>query len=183
MSLPLLGQSKRVLFSSSYGLLHISSLPSLKDLQALENNGISSLLNVSGVNIEDIYPAKALDAFDLVQIPFADIFTMGAVVHIEAVINTLSSGPYLKLTTEEQRLALLTAVKTVVEQIKSQTPTCVFCHRGQGRSPLVVAAALQRFYHESIAQAIDRTLIIRPPALFTDISLSALQWCAEQTYS
>jgi hypothetical protein len=172
-----------VLFSSSYGLLNISSLPSLKNLQAWQQNGISCLLNVSGIDVEDIYPSNVLAPFELVQIAFADIFTNSAVVNTNAVINAVSSDAYLQLTTQEQRDALLLAVKLVVEKIQSQKTTCVFCHRGQGRSPLVVAAAFQQFYRESISQAINRTLIIRPPALFTDISLSALQWCTEQTNS
>jgi predicted protein tyrosine phosphatase len=178
--LPSLGLFKQVLFSSFYGSLHISSLPSIKDLDVWQHNGICHLLNVSGINIHDMYSVKVLAPFDITQMTFADVFTKGEIINADAVIEAVSSDVYLQLTTEAEQQALLTAVQTLVEQLKRRTSTCVFCHRGQGRSPLVVAAAVQQFYRESIADAIARTRIIRPPALFTDISLSALQWCIEQ---
>jgi hypothetical protein len=169
-----------VLHSSSYGLLHISSLPSLKDLQTWQKKGIGYLLNVSGIDLIEIYFDKDLEAFELGQMTFADVFSKGTLIDVGASLDVMSSETYLQLTTEEHQQSLLKAVQTLVEQLKKQIPTCVFCHRGQGRSPLVVAAAAQQFYHESIAEAIARTRIIRPPALFTDVSVSALQWCKEQ---
>lgn len=171
-----------MLIPSSYGSLHISSLPSLKDLQTWQHNGIRYLLNVSGININDIYSAQVLAPFDIVQMTFADIFTKGVAV-TDVPIETISSDAYIQLSTIEQQQALLAAIQALVLQLQQGTPSCVFCHRGQGRSPLVVAAAFQQFYRKSIAEAIARTRIIRPPALFTDISLSALQWCAEQANS
>jgi predicted protein tyrosine phosphatase len=169
-----------VLFSASYHLLHISSLPSLQDLQAWQHNGIRSLLNVSGININDLYPANVLASFDIAQMTFADVFSNGILVNTYTPIEAVSTDAYLQLTTEAHRLALLAAVQTLVEHLKTQTPICVFCHRGQGRSPLVAAAAAQQVYRESFSEAIARTQLIRPAALFTDISLSALQWCIEQ---
>jgi predicted protein tyrosine phosphatase len=71
-------------------------------------------------------------------------------------------------------------VQIVIHQLQHQTPTCVFCHRGVGRSTLIVACAFQQFYGESIPQAIERTRAIRPAAQFSDISLAAMQWCFEQ---
>jgi hypothetical protein len=181
MNFPLLGLFKRVLFSSSYNLLQISSLPSMKDLQAWQYNGISYLLNVSGIDIYDLYSEKSLAPFQIVQTTFADIFSKhGVLIDSKTLIEPVTSDVYVQLTTEEHRQALLAAVQFLVTQLKNQTPTGVFCHRGQGRSPLVVAAAVQQFYRQSVNEAIARTLNIRPPALFTDISLSALQWCTEQ---
>jgi predicted protein tyrosine phosphatase len=135
---------------------------------------------VSGIDMNDIYSEKELAAFELAQMTFADIFSNGIPIDTNAPIKTVNTEIYLQLTTEEHRRAFFTAVHTLVEQLNNQTPTCVFCHRGLGRSPLVVAAATQQFYRESMAEAIARTLNIRPSALFTDISLSALQWYAEQ---
>jgi predicted protein tyrosine phosphatase len=172
-----------VLFSASYRLLHISSLPSLQDLQAWQHNGIRSLLNVSGININDIYTARDLEPFELAQMTFADVFSDGTLIDVDTPIERVSTDAYLQLTTEEHRQALLAAVHNLVGQLKTQTPTCVFCHRGQGRSPLVVAAAVQQVYGESVAEAIIRTRLIRPASLFTDISLSALQWCIEHSHA
>jgi len=169
-----------VLFSSFYGSLHISSLPSIKDLDVWQQKGICHLLNVSGINIHDMYSVKVLAPFEITQMTFADVFTKGEIISPDTFIEAVSSDVYIQLATEAEQQALLTAVQALVEQLKRRTPSCVFCHRGQGRSPLVVAAALGLFHHESIVQAIARTRIIRPPAIFTDISLSALQWCSEQ---
>lgn len=153
----------------------------MKDLQAWQHNSISCLLNVSGIDIYDLYPEKSLASFQIAQMTFADIFSKhGDLIDSNTSIAPVSSDIYVQLTTEEHRLALLAAVQFLVEQLKNQTPTGVFCHRGQGRSPLVVAAAFQQFYRESVNESIARTLNLRPPALFTDISLSALQWCTEQ---
>jgi hypothetical protein len=169
-----------VICPSFYGLLYISSLPSIKDLRAWQHNGIGYLLNVSGIDINEMYSTNVFESFQLVQITFADIFTKGDIVNVDATIDKSSSENYLQLATDEEQQALLSAVQALVEQFQLGTQSCVFCHRGQGRSPLVAAAALGRFYRESIAQAIARTRIIHPPAIFTDISLSALQWCSEQ---
>jgi hypothetical protein len=160
--------------------LHISSLPSLKELQTWQQNGIGYLLNVSGIDIREIYSDKDLEPFGLAQMTFVDVFSKGTLIDVGESLDAVSSETYLQITTEEHQQAFLTSVQTLVEQLKNQIPTCVFCHRGQGRSPLVVAAAAQQFYHESIAEAIARTRIISPPALFTDVSVSALQWCKEQ---
>jgi hypothetical protein len=155
-------------------------LPSLQDLRLWQSNGIGHLLNVSGIDIRDIYAEKDLKPFSITQTTFADVFSAGVLVDADIPLETVTTDVYLQLSTEEHRLAFLTAVQTLIEQLKSHTPTCVFCHRGQGRSPLVAAAATGLFYRESIPEAIARIRIIRPPALFTDISVSALLWCIEQ---
>jgi protein-tyrosine phosphatase len=81
------------------------------------------------------------------------------------------------VSTAEHRAEFLAAVKKLIGQMATQTPTCIFCHRGLGRSPLVVAAAFQYFYHESVTDAINRTLQIQQKAQFSYLSLSALHWC------
>lgn len=167
-------------FSSSYQLLQISPFPSLKELQAWKFNGIRGLLNVSGIDLNEIYTAQSLEFFELTQMTFADVFSKGTLIDINTPVTPVSAEYYLQLTTQEHQQAFFLAVQTLVTQLKNQIPICVFCYRGQGRSPLVVAAAMQQVYHESTADAIARTLILRPSALFTDISLSALQWCMEQ---
>lgn len=161
-------------------LLHISALPSLKELQGWQSCGIRYLLNVSGVDIFDIYPAGVLEFFTITQVTFADVFTPGNALTPVDAVQSISTDVYLQVSTEDQRRALLTAVHVLIAELQKQTPICVFCHRGQGRSPLVVAAAFQQFYHEPINQAITRTRALHAPAQFTDISLSALQWCANK---
>jgi predicted protein tyrosine phosphatase len=162
----------------TYHLLQITSLPTLKNLQAWEQKGISYLLNVSGVDISDIYSAQLLMPFEIKQISLHDVFTKNPPVQTLPVL--ISPQAYLQVSDAEQQQALFNAVQLVIAQLQNQTPTCVFCHRGVGRSTLVVACAFQQFYNESIAQAIERTRAIRPAAQFSDISLAAMQWCYEQ---
>jgi hypothetical protein len=159
--------------------LQISALPSLPELQRWQKAGVGYLLNVSGVNLFDIYPEDQLACFSITQVAFADVFTTGSAIGADAV-ELISNEAYLQVTTEDQRQALLTAVQALISQLQKCAIITVFCHRGQGRSPLVVAAAFQQFYREPIHQAIARTRALHRPALFTDVSLSALQWCLEQ---
>ena len=163
-----------------YSLLHIAQFPSFKELQLWQNLGIYCLLNVSGINLYDIYDAISLAPFDIEQIPLVDFFTsqpnMDAISHAQLFNSYL----YCQHACEQQQQALLAAVDFLSHQLTYQVPTTIFCHRGLGRSPLVVAAALQRFYGESPAQAIARTRAVQPHALFSEVSLSALHWCASQ---
>jgi len=168
-----------MLFFHPDNLIRISGLPSLVDLQAFRNAGISTLLNVSGVNIMDIYPEDALAFFSITQLTFADLFTSGSILKTVDGIGPISTNAYLQVSCEDERHALLAAVQMVAGQLQSQTPTWVFCHRGLGRSPLVVAAAFLRFYRVSVKEAVAKTRAIHAPAQFTDISLSALKWCAK----
>lgn len=165
---------------SSYGLLHISALPSLKTLQLWQTMGIEHLVNVSGIDIIELCEPSILEAFTINQFSFNDVFTKADIITSLSNYQSIIIDSYLAVSHEIHRLALLEAVQTVINQLQLQIQTCVFCHRGLGRSPLVVAAALQQFYDESISQAIIRTYAIQPHAQFTEISLSALQWCQLQ---
>jgi predicted protein tyrosine phosphatase len=81
------------------------------------------------------------------------------------------------------RNAFLAAVKMLITQLENESPTCIFCHRGLARSPLVAVAALNHLYGESLAQSIGRVQMLHAPAYFTDISISALLWCKEQLHN
>lgn len=163
----------------SKGRLLISALPSPQILALWRQNGIGHLLNVSGVDAYAIYQPGALAGFSVSQEKLVDVFTTAPPLAQSADAALDGAKLYLQLTDEGQRLAFLSAVRTLLDKLHTFTPTAVFCHRGQGRSPLVAAAALQAFYHEPIADAVSRVQALHPPAQFTHASLSALQWCVQ----
>ncbi|MBT9097850.1 hypothetical protein KFZ76_09030 [Methylovulum psychrotolerans] len=163
----------------AYPLL-ISGLPNSDTLQVWQKNGIRCLLNVSGIDIFELYPDYNLAAFTVAQFTFADIFTLAPPVEATALADSDLGSLYVQLTDSHQRQALLAAVQCLQAQLQNRIPTSVFCHRGQGRSPLVAAAAYQHFYQETGQQAIARILAQHRPAVFTHLSLSALHWCASQ---
>ncbi len=160
--------------------MQISSLPSLQDLQSWQDHGFRHLLNVSGIDINDLYPRSTLAAFSIKQVSFADIFSAGIPLDKYTSITAVTAHLYAQKATEQDQTAFLQAVQSLLIALQSYTPICVFCHRGQGRSPLVVAAALQQFHQIHVSKAIASTQALHPEAQFTDISLSALYWCAGQ---
>lgn len=162
----------------SYSIVRISSLPSLKTLQLWQNKGIKELINVSGVDLFELYEKDVFSFFNVNQIEIVDVFTSKITGNIEVINEPIFQGLYVRVTNENQRTAFVKAVKIMIQQLVEQNPTYIFCHRGLSRSPLVVAAAFQYFYQESIAQAVERTRAIHPPAQFTELSLSALKWCS-----
>jgi hypothetical protein len=169
------------MFVPSEGLLKISCLPSLKELQLWRTQGIRSLVNVSGVDLFELYPHEPLADLHIIQCPFADVFTSATARHDDAACFHNDRGEkYVGMSTAEHRHAFLTAVGSVAIQLQNHVPTSVFCHRGIGRSPLVAAAAFGHIFNEPAAQAIARTRTLHPPAQFTTISVSAWHWCGEQ---
>ena len=160
--------------------LQISSLPSLQDLQSWQHHGFRHLLNVSGIDINDLYPRNTLAAFSIKQVSFADIFSIGIPLDKHIADTATTTDGYAQMATEQDQTAFLQAVHSLLIPLQSYTPICVFCHRGQGRSPLVVAAALQQLHQIQASEAIASTQALHPEAQFTDISLSALYWCAGQ---
>ncbi len=163
--------------TASPGWLRVSGLPTVQQLQQAYSYGVAHLVNVSGVNVYEVYQQPDLPEFVISQTVFTDIFTTKP---MQTDFKRVSSDMYIQIANDSERQALLSAVQTLFALVSQQIPVWVFCHRGIGRSPLVVAAALQNCYGESSKQAIARTYEIQPAAHFSEISLSAMQWCQEQ---
>lgn len=163
--------------TASPAWLRVSGLPTVQQLQQAYAYGVGHLLNVSGVNVYEVYQQPDLPEFVISQTVFTDIFTTKP---MQTDFNRVSSDMYMQIANEDERQALLSAVQTLFALVSQQIPVWVFCHRGIGRSPLVVAAALHKYYGDSGKQAIARTYEIQPAAHFSEISLSAMQWCQEQ---
>ncbi len=161
--------------------LFISSLPSLKKLERLRRvEQVHHLVNVSGVDIKEIYPELILSDFTIAQFDFADVFTLGKSLTDFSTVEQSDSKLYLETSELKHRLAYIEAAEMAIYLLKNQLPLVIFCHRGLARSPLVAATALNNFYQETLLQSIERVHKIHAPAYFTDISISALQWSKGQ---
>lgn len=163
--------------------LYISSLPSKKTLERYRDSyKVRHLINVSAVDINQIYPDLAACGFSVLQFDFPDIFTDGQKLD-DALIKATTADTYVKAAEAEQRQAFIQAVQALITQLENDTPTCIFCHRGHARSPLVAATALNHVYGETIQQTLARVRKLHPRSNFTDISYSALLWGREQLSS
>lgn len=161
--------------------LCISNLPSLAEIERLYYVvNVRHWVNVSGIDVYQIYPELVSSDYSISQFDFADIFTDGKKLTEFSECDKIGSELYKNLSVEPHRVALLAAVNTIVVLLENQVSTCVFCHRGLARSPLVTAAALNHFHNESLLQSIARVQALHPRAYFTDISISALTWCKEK---
>lgn len=164
-------------------VLYISSLPSLQDLERSHNIAhVQHWINVSGIDIYQIYPKQALSPYTISQFEFADVFTDGKKLADFSALENIKTELYESVSELEHRNAFLAAVKVLIMQLGDERSTRIFCHRGLARSPLVAAAALNYIRDESFQQSIARVHQIHPPAYFTDISISALFWSKEQLH-
>ena len=164
--------------------LCISNLPSLAEFERFYYVvNVRHWVNVSGIDVYQIYPELVSSDYSISQFDFADIFTDGEKLTNFSEIEKITSELYESVSVEQHRHALLAAVNAVVVQLENQVSTGVFCHRGLARSPLVAAAALNHFHNESLPQSIARVQALHPRAYFTDISISALIWCKEHLHN
>lgn len=163
--------------------LYISSLPSLQELERFRSIAhVQQWINVSGIDINQIYPKSALSEYNISQFDFADVFTDGEKLTDFSELGQIKTKRYEDISVQAHRDALLAAVKVLSTHLENESSTGIFCHRGLARSPLVAAAALNHVYDEPLAESIARVHQIHPPAYFTDISISALLWCKQQLH-
>jgi predicted protein tyrosine phosphatase len=160
--------------------LKISALPSTKELAELTAAGFSKFVSVCGVQLSEIYaiefPAQLIES----GFAFQDVFSDGDPLGAKIPGGSADSGIYLGVTTDGDRQQFLQSVAAVTEGLRKAIPTCVFCHRGIGRSPVVAAGALMQFDAVSIEQAVRSIQQLHPRSRFTSISLAALKWLTEQ---
>lgn len=157
-------------------LLRVGSIPSWSELTSLRRSGYTHLVNVSGVDLVDMYLEATMSAFSLSQFAFSDVFSVGRPVLPDADLGSITEDLYISRTDPIHRQQLLDAVAVAIDNVQRGERTYVFCHRGQGRSPTVAAAVLKYTAEMSTAAALRAVKIIRPGACLTDITVSAIGW-------
>lgn len=159
----------------------LERLPSPAQLAELQRWGVCRLVNVSGVDLAEIYGKQPLAPFRVSTHVFADVFFQGEPVRGDVRWEAIDPALYLTKTEgPAAREQLLNAVESAHAALLADEPVCVFCSQGQSRSPLVAAAALFRLKQDSLDQTLRRVRALQPRAQFTDIGLAALRWSHER---
>jgi hypothetical protein len=166
--------------------LLISSLPGPDHLQALERAGFRRLINLSGVDLAEIYGHQALADFQSERFVFADVFSCGNLIPPIGLGNEppkMDEAPYLASASKTERQQFLAAILATNRALSEGDPVLVFCDRGIGRSPVVALAALLCRGHHDLMAGLHCIAQLQPRAVVTEMSLSALAWsqkvCAE----
>lgn len=139
----------------------LSSLPSLRTLAFFHGLGARCVVNVSGAGSAEIYGDDLPTGLVCHDFRFPDVFTRrgdGEAAWAELGV----SG----------RAALAGAIRCTIDALAASVPVLVFCHLGVGRSPLVLAIALERARGLPREQAMAAVKSIRPGAAFSPAALA-----------
>lgn len=156
--------------------LVLGALPGPGRLVALAGAGIQHLVNVSGLDLAEIYGDAALARFQCTTHCFPDVFSEGEPLTNPRHPPVVGPGAYLARTHPSERRALLDAIEAVHAALAEGGTVFLFCAQGRGRSPLVAAAALRRVDSRPLPTILGLVRHLQPAAHFTDLSLSALAW-------
>ncbi|MCU0754394.1 MAG: hypothetical protein MUE46_04635 [Xanthomonadales bacterium] len=138
----------------------LSSLPSRRTLACFHGLGVRYGVNVSGASSAEIYGDELPPGLVCHDFRFADVFTRRE----DAAAAWIELG-------EAGRTALTAAVRCTAEALAAAVPVLVFCHLGVGRSPLVLAMALEQARGMSRAQAMATVKALRSGAAFSPAAL------------
>jgi hypothetical protein len=138
----------------------LGSLPSLRTLAFFHGLGVRRVVNVSGASSVELYGAALPGDLVCRDFRFADVFTG----------REDADAAWAELGATGQD-ALAAAVRCTAEALAVATPVLVFCHLGVGRSPLVLAMALEQARGMGRAQAMAAVKAIRTGAAFSPAAL------------
>ncbi len=138
----------------------LCALPSLRTLAFFHGLGARRAVNVSGASSADLYGEELSLGLSCSDFRFADVFTR----------REDADAAWIELG-EAGRAQLRAAVDCTAAALASATPVLVFCHLGVGRSPLVLAMALEQARGMARDRAIAAVRAIRAEAAFSPAAL------------
>lgn len=154
--------------------------PGPEKLTALKKEGVTHLLNVSGIDLFALYPAPLLEGFKIVQFGFKDIFSIAPLPGGSMEKNGDDALLYLKHSDETERQAFFAAVSTLAGWLEEGRHSHVFCQQGIGRSPCVVMSALL-YHYRPLPAELEKTLkFMNPAAVLSQMSYAASDWFLQQ---
>ena len=115
----------------AFPTLSIGPLVATKDLRALASNWVEVLLNVSAIDIEEIYERDATDCFEIHSFRFRDIFA-----------QRHTSFDEWEQFKQNSLGAVDAAVHKLAEVLREGRRVHCFCAEGRSRSSIVSAGAL-----------------------------------------
>ena len=154
----------------------LGNFPSPETLQTLKEEGFQSLVNVSGIDLLKIYAEEQTSVFTISQHTFRDVFSEDFSTLDIAAADEVTPDIFINCTTIEERAAFHSAVTVVIENLKAQTGQYIFCHKGLGRSPCVLFAALARSEKAEYPRILKMIHYLNPKAAFSVVSWSAVNW-------
>jgi predicted protein tyrosine phosphatase len=155
------------------------NFPSPEKLLELKKQGVTHLLNVSGIDLFTLYSAEKLADFTIVQFTFKDVFSTALAISAEQISN-VDSNVYCEHSTEAERAQFFNAVEQLIEWLKSEAQCYVFCHQGIGRSACVVLAALNHYYQPKHDCLLKTIKFLNPRATLSVTSFAAAKWFEQQ---
>lgn len=151
------------------------SLPSPDKLMALKAQKLTHLLNVSGIDLYQLYSAEQLASFTVKQFTFKDVFSTGVAIQTES-LHEIDCALYCTQTNTIERLEFFYAVCCLIEWLRNKSLSYVFCQQGIGRSPCVVGTALIHCYHPTPQQLLKVLKFLNPNVVITRNSYAAINW-------
>jgi protein-tyrosine phosphatase len=161
---------------------HISlgDLPSPDKLQSLQNKTFTHIINVSGIDLFQLYDKDALSFFAINQYTFKDVFSYQPLPDKAIVLSEISADFYLQTTNDYDRKAFFKATANVVESIVNNHAFFLCCHQGIGRSPCVMFAALIYCYRKTYQKTANIIKFLNPKSQLTIVSYSAINWFQQE---
>lgn len=166
-----------------FDLLRVGPLPSTADLRALERWGCRDLVNVSGIDLRRSHPRLEDHGLRLRQYRFRDVFTPAPGLDAATLARYDDPAPqidYMRSATDDERAEFLSATRAVAASLRRQRPVYLCCHRGQGRSPAVAAAALHSVYPLPAGHRWRAVMTVAPGAHISPVTLAAAAWYLAQ---
>jgi len=161
------------LLMATRGRVRIGSLPSKPLLRELDSAGFRRYLNLSGVDLQTVYPS--LPSVPSRLFSLNDVFSYPS-THIKPIAQD-----YLRYSPEGQPLIFLQAVIALRTWLAEGQTVYVFCYRGEGRSPAVALAALRGYFQLPLNTAQELVQKLRPQARITAMTLAAAEWVNNET--
>lgn len=161
-------------------LLRIGPLPfHAQQFYQLKQAGCCHLINVSGLEVQQFWPAQLNVLFHIHHYSFSDVFS---VPKQHSLLSTpVSAQQYQQQVAAVEQAAFAAAVSQVEQCLQRGESMFLFCQKGRGRSPAVALAALMHSLQLPLPTAAALVQQLHPPAQLSTMSASAGLWYLEHT--
>jgi len=161
------------------GLLQLGGIPPKSRIVTLNRAGHCQWVNVSGVDIQAIYPSAALRCFTIHNFMLHDVFSSFPQLSSTQTVPLVSPSLFTSVCTRvEEQQQFRHAVDATCECLSKRQPLFIFCYYGQGRSPAVAFSALRHALGFSLERARACVTGLRPQAHISAVTIAAARWYA-----
>ena len=158
----------------------LADLPSRTKLKELSHQGFIELVNVSGVDLYQLYGSDFLSQFKIAQFTFKDVFSEAPEPSGGVELSAIPYKYFTDISKEEDRQAFFQATNKVIEYLEQKKPLYLCCHQGIGRSPCVLFSALTYLYRQDYNKTLKIIKFLNPKSGMSTVSYSAVNWFQTQ---